>query len=144
MQQRHAVIANQKIKLNGQQSTFRLIDYIDLETGKHYQFLTNSLKLEASEVAAIYKERWKIELSFKWIKQNLKVKTFLGTSNLGTSKNAVLTQLWIALCLHLLLSFFKFQAKLGWSLSKILRIIQLNLFDWRPLADLLKPPDKAQ
>jgi hypothetical protein len=106
-----AVIRDQKIKLKGQQSTFRLIQYVDPESGKEYEFLTNSIKLKASEVAAIYKERWKIELFFKWIKQNLKVKTFL-----GTSQNAVLTQLWIALCLYLLLSFFKFQAKLCWSL----------------------------
>jgi hypothetical protein len=67
------------------------------------------------------------------------VKTFL-----GTSLNAVLTQLWIALCLYLLLSYLKFLAKLGWSLSKTLRFLQLNLFARRPLVDLLKPPDKIQ
>ncbi|SHO49477.1 transposase, partial [Desulfopila aestuarii] len=96
-------------------------------------------KLKASEVAAIYKERWKIELFFKWIKQNLKVKTFL-----GTSENAVLTQLWIALCLYLLLAYLKFQANLGLSLSGILRLLQLNLFDRRSMTDLFKPPDNPQ
>lgn len=133
------VLLDQKTKLPGHQATFRRIHYVDPETGKEYQFLTNSTKLKASEVAAIYKERWQIELFFKWIKQNLKVKTFL-----GTSANAVLTQLWIALCLYLLLSYLKFLAKLGWSLSKILRLLQLNLFARRPLADLLRPPDKTQ
>ena len=134
-----AVISDQKVKLPGYTYTFRRIDYVDPETGIEYQFLTNSTKLQASEVAAIYKERWKIELFFKWIKQNLKVKTFL-----GTSENAVLTQLWIALCLYLLLAFLKFHAKLGLSLSGILRLLQLNLFDRRLLTDLFKPPDKIQ
>ena len=79
------------------------------------------------------------QLFFKWIKQNLKVKTFF-----GTSRNAVLTQLWIALCVYLLLSFLKFKAKLGASLAKILRVLQLNLFERRTLMDLLKPPDIRQ
>jgi transposase len=134
-----AVICDQKVKLPGYTNTFRRIHYVDPETGNEYQFLTNSTKLKASEVAAIYKERWKIELFFKWIKQNLKVKTFL-----GTSENAVLTQLWIALCLYLLLAYLKFQAKLGLSLSSILRLLQLNLFDRRMLTELFKPPDKIQ
>jgi len=131
--------SDQKIKLKGQQADFRLIDFVDPDTGKEYQFLTNSLTLKATEVAALYKERWQIELFFKWIKQNLKVKTFF-----GTSRNAVLTQLWIALCVYLLLSFLKFKAKLGASLSKILRVLQLNLFERRTLMDLLKPPDIRQ
>jgi Transposase DDE domain/Domain of unknown function (DUF4372) len=134
-----AVIRDQKIKLPGFTYTFRRIEYVDPETGIEYQFLTNSKKLKASEVAAIYKERWKIELFFKWIKQNLKVKTFL-----GTSENAVLTQLWIAMCLYLLLAFLKFQSRLGLSLSGILRLLQLNLFDRRPLTELFKPPNKPQ
>ena len=132
------VLFDQKVKLPGHCTTFRQINYIDPETGIEYQFLTNSKKLKASEVAAIYKERWQIELFFKWIKQNLKVKTFL-----GTSPNAVLTQLWIALCVYLLLSYFKFMAKYRGSISEILRLLQLNLFERRPLADLLKPPDKG-
>lgn len=131
------VLSDYKVKLPGHKSTFRQITYRDPTTGVEYQFLTNSKKLTASEVAAIYKERWQIELFFKWIKQNLKVKTFL-----GTSQNAVMTQLWIALCVYLLLSFFKFMAKFRGSISELLRLLQLNLFEKRPLADLLKPPDK--
>ena len=61
---------------------------------------------DRNEIAAIYKERWKIEQFFKWIKQNLKIKTFL-----GTSKNAVLTQVWIALCVYLLIAYLNFKAK---------------------------------
>ncbi|EKD87941.1 MAG: hypothetical protein ACD_35C00131G0001, partial [uncultured bacterium] len=101
-----AVISDQKVKLPGYTYTFRRIHYVDPDTGNEYQFLTNSTRLKASEVAAIYKERWNIELFFKWINQNLKVKTFL-----GTSENAVLTQLWIALCLYLLLAYLKFQVR---------------------------------
>lgn len=134
-----AVISDQKVKLPGYTYTFRRIDYIDPETGIEYQFLTNSKKLKAFEVAAIYKKRWKIELFFNWIKQNLKVKTFL-----GTSEDAELTQLWIALCLYLLLAYLKFQAKLGLSFSGTLRLLQLNMFDRRLLSELFKPPDKAQ
>ncbi|WP_176360061.1 IS4 family transposase [Desulfosediminicola ganghwensis] len=131
------VLEDQKIKIPGYQFTFRRIIYVDPETGIEYQFVTNSRKLKASEVAAIYKERWQIELFFKWIKQQLKVKTFL-----GTSENAVLTELWIALCVYLMLSYFKFMAKFKGSLTQLLRLLQLNIFERRPLADLLKPPDK--
>ncbi len=131
------VLEDQKVKLRGYTFTFRRIIYVDPETGITYHFLTNSKKLRASEVAAIYKERWQIELFFKWIKQNLKVKTFL-----GTSANAVLTQLWIALCIYLMLAYFKFMAKFRGSISDLLRLLQLNLFERRPLSDLLRPPDR--
>ena len=100
--------------------------------------MPNSMVL-AEWIYPIYRLRWQIELFFKWIKQNLKVKTFL-----GTSKNAVLTQLWIALCVYLFLSFLKFKAKLGLSLTTILRLLQLNLFQRRTLIDLLKPPDRTE
>ena len=80
------------------------------------------------------------EQFFKWIKQSLRVKSFV-----GTSRNAVLTQLWIAMCAHLLLSFLKFANRIAWSLHQILRVLQLNLFDRRPIMDLLKPkpPDPS-
>ena len=69
----------------------RRVGYRDTETNRHYQFLTNNLTLSATTIAAIYKDRWKVELFFKAIKQNLKIKTFV-----GTSRNAVMTQIWIA------------------------------------------------
>ena len=116
----------------------RRVGYRDPETGKHYVFLTNHFKLATQTIAQIYKARWQIELFFKWIKQNLKIKSFL-----GTSKNAVLTQIWIALCMYLLLAYLKYQSKLTKSLQQILRLLQLNLFEKRELVPLLKglPPD---
>jgi len=119
----------------------RRIGYRDPETGKHYIFLTNNFKLAAKTVADIYKARWDVELFFKWIKQNLKIKSFI-----GTSKNAVMTQIWIALCVYLLLAFIKFQSKLKKSMQQILRLLQLNLFEKRDLLALLRgdPPSDQQ
>ncbi len=119
----------------------RRIGYRDAETGKHYVFLTNNFKLAARTIADIYKARWQVELFFKWIKQNLKIKSFI-----GTSKNAVMTQIWIALCVYLLLAFIKFQSKLTKSMQQILRLLQLNLFEKRDLMALLRgdPPDNRQ
>jgi putative transposase len=111
----------------------RRIGYQDKETGKHYIFLTNNFKLSAKTIADIYKARWQVELFFKWIKQNLKIKTFV-----GTSKNAVMTQIWIAVCVYLLLAFIKFQSKMKKSMQQILRLLQLNLFEKRDLMALLR------
>lgn len=116
----------------------RRVGYRDPETGKKYVFLTNNFKLAAATIAAIYKSRWQIELFFKWIKQNLKIKTFL-----GTSKNAVMTQIWIAMCVYLLLAYLKFVSRSGRSLQQILRLLQLNLFERRSLLELIddSPPE---
>ena len=115
----------------------RRIGYRDPETGKHYVFLTNNFKLAARTIADIYKARWQVELFFKWVKQNLKIKSFV-----GTSKNAVMTQIWIALCIYLLLAFLKFQSKLTKSMQQLLRLLQLNLFEKRDMMALLRgdPP----
>ncbi len=111
----------------------RRIGYKDAETGKHYIFLTNNFKLSAKTIADIYKARWQVELFFKWVKQNLKIKSFV-----GTSKNAVMTQIWIAQCIYLFLAFVKFQSKLGRSMQQILWLLQLNLFEKRELMALLR------
>jgi putative transposase len=115
----------------------RRIGYRDPKTGKHYSFLTNNFELSAKTIADIYKSRWQVELFFKWIKQNLKIKSFI-----GTSKNAVMTQIWVALCIYLLLAFLKFQSRLRKSMQQILRLLQLNLFEKRDVMALLKgdPP----
>ena len=115
----------------------RRIGYRDQETGKQYVFLTNHFKLAAKTIADIYKARWQVELFFKWIKQNLKIKSFV-----GTSKNAVMTQIWIALCVYLLIAFIKFHAKIKQSMQQILRLLQLNLFEKRDIMVLLSgdPP----
>ena len=110
----------------------RRVGYHDPETGKKYVFLTNNFKLAAATIAAIYKSRWQIELFFTWIKQNLKIETFL-----GTSKNAVMTQIWIAMCVYLLLAYLKFVSRSGRSLQQILSLLQLNLFKRRSLLELV-------
>ncbi len=122
----------------------RRIGYRDPDTGKHYVFLTNNFHLAAKTIADIYKARWQIELFFKCIKQNLKIKSFV-----GTSKNAVLTQIWIAMCTYLLLAWIKFCSGIDRSLQQIIRLLQLNLFDRRDLLPLLRgdppePPDSTQ
>ncbi len=119
----------------------RRIGYRDPITGKHYSFLTNNFDLPAKTIADIYKSRWQVELFFKWIKQNLKIKSFI-----GTSKNAVMTQIWVALCMYLLLAFLKFQSKLRKSMQQILRLLQLNLFEKRDLMALLRgdPPNRKE
>ena len=110
------------------------VGYRDLETGQHYVFLTNIFHLSARTIADIYRERWQVELFFKWIKQNLKIKSFF-----GTSENAVMTQIWIAIITLLLLAYYKFRAKLNHSLSQILKLLQLNLFDRRNIWQLFDP-----
>ena len=111
----------------------RRVGYRNITTGKHYIFLTNNFKLAAKTIADIYKARWQVELFFKWIKQNLKIKSFI-----GTSKNAVMTQIWIAMCVYLLLAFIKFQSKMNKTMQQILRLLQLNLFEKRDLMALLR------
>lgn len=110
----------------------RRVGYRDPETGKHYVFITNNFHLSAKTIADIYKSRWHIELFFKWIKQNLKIKSFM-----GTSKNAVMTQIWIALCVYLMLAYLKFVSKTKRSLQQILRLLQINLFEKWSLEDLI-------
>lgn len=131
------VTNDQNIRLKGVEQPLRLVAYTDPETGIEYRFITNAHHIKAQEIAEIYKERWQIELFFKWIKQNLKIKTFLGTTS-----NAVLPQIWIALCAYLMLAYLKFKAKLGGSMQQILRLLQLNLFAKRDLIELFKPPDR--
>ena len=98
-------------------------------------FLTNNFKLSANTIAAIYKDRWQIELFFKALKQNLKIKTFV-----GTSANAVRTQIWIALIAMLLLRFLQMSSRFGWSLSNLVALLRMNLFTHRDLMDWLNQP----
>ncbi len=102
----------------------RRIKYQDEETGKIYVFLTNNFELSALLIAQLYKERWKIELFFKWIKQHLRIKSFY-----GTSRNAVYCQIWIAICMYLLVAILKKRLKLDHSLYTLLQIFSLTLFE---------------
>jgi hypothetical protein len=102
----------------------RRIKYQDEETGKIYVFLTNNFELSALLIAQLYKERWKIELFFKWIKQHLRIKSFY-----GTSRNAVYCQIWIAICMYLLVAILKKRLKLEHSLYTLLQVFSLTLFE---------------
>ena len=133
-----AVVRDDIISLTGYYTTqkypdkLRIVGYIDPITGKEYEFLTNNLTLAAKTIADIYKSRWQIELFFKWIKQNLKIKSFL-----GTSPNAVLTQVWVAMCYYLLLTYIKYQTKYGYSLTELGRMIGEVLMERTNLIDIL-------
>ena len=125
-------VVDETIRLNGNQTPFRLIHYIPPEDQHVYHFITNAMHLPAQTIADIYKERWRIELFFKWVKQNLKIKTFL-----GTSANVVITQVWVALCLYFILDFIRFTSKTVHSMRKILNWIRINLFSNEILNDYL-------
>ena len=109
----------------------RRIKYQDEETGKIYVFLTNNFELSALLIAQLYKERWKIELFFKWIKQHLRIKSFY-----GTSRNAVYCQIWIAICMYLLVAILKKRLKLEHSLYTLLQIFSLTLFEKATINEL--------
>ncbi len=139
------VLADQRIELTSARSgkaypdPLRRVVYRDPQTKNRYVFVTNNTTWVAKTIADIYKSRWQIELFFKWIKQHLKVKRFI-----GRSKNAVWTQLWIATCMYLLLAYLKFVLRLRWSLNQMLQVLQLNIFERRPLHELFTthaPPD---
>ena len=110
----------------------RRIHYVDAETGKSLVFLTNNFELPALVIALLYKSRWQVELFFKWIKQNLRIKHFFGNSD-----NAVKTQIWISICVYVLVAIVKKELKLEKSLSNILQILSINVFSKEPLAQLL-------
>ncbi len=115
---------------------YRLIQWKDVENDRWFEFLTNDFQLSAQEIAAIYKDRWQIELFFKKLKQNLRIKTFV-----GTSLNAVMVQIWTALIVTLLLTVLKRQAKYPWSFSRLCAYLRLNLMTHKVLQDWLNEPD---
>jgi hypothetical protein len=95
-------------------------------------FLTNNFDLPALTIARLYKSRWRVELFFKWIKQNLRIKHFFGTSD-----NAVKTQVWIAICVYVLVAIVRKELGLELSLSQILQVLSVNVFEQVPLAELV-------
>src|SRR6266853_2560017 len=102
----------------------RRVSFRDPETGLHLVFLTNNFTLSATMIAALYKKRWAVELFFKWIKQNLRIKHFY-----GTSKNAVKTQIWIAVCVYVLAAIIKKELMLKVSLYTLLQILSVHSFE---------------
>ena len=130
---------DQTIRLTGYYSKkdypehMRRIKFFDQETGKTYVFLTNNFDLDALIICQLYKERWKVELFFKWIKQHLRIKSFY-----GTSYNAVCCQIWIAVCTYLLVAIVKKRLKLEHSLYTLLQIFSLTLFEKLPINELFE------
>jgi hypothetical protein len=134
---KQGLLSDQTIRLQAQEGplVLRRIAYRDAATNRRYVFLTNHFKLAAKTIADIYKERWQIEIFFRFIKQNLKIKAFI-----GNSENAVLTQIYAALIVYLLLCYTKFLCNLNVTLQNLMRILQLNLFRTCPLQELFEPP----
>ena len=124
------VICDQRVVLNGFYASqhypelIRRIRYKDPETGKTLVFLTNNTALPALTIAALYKQRWQVELFFKWIKQHLRIKRFM-----GTSENAVKTQIWIAVATYALIAIVKKELHLDASLYQLLQILSVSVFE---------------
>ena len=123
-----------EVTSKGKAVRLRRIVYRDSESGKRYEFLTNHLRLAPKTIADIYKDRWQIEIFFREIKQNLRIKSFV-----GNSENAVLIQIYTALTVYLLLAYQKFLSRIGLSIQQLLQLIQLNLLGTAPLEELLNP-----
>jgi len=115
----------------------RKVSYYDAETGKRLKFLTNNFALPALTIAQIYKQRWQVELFFKWIKQHLRIKAFY-----GTSENAVKTQIWIAVSVYVLVAIVRKRMGLESSLYQILQILSLTLFEKTPILCALQSIDE--
>jgi hypothetical protein len=114
----------------------RKVAYVDAETGKRLVFLTNNFALPAATIAAIYKQRWQVELFFKWIKQHLRIKAFY-----GTSENAVKTQIWIAVSVYVLVAIVRKRLNAQTSLYQILQVLSLSLFEKTPISRALQQVD---
>ena len=130
---------DQIVKLTGFYSNknypmnLRRIKFYDSENDQYLVFLTNNFCLPALTIAELYRNRWQIELFFKWIKGNLKIKSFY-----GTSLNAVKTQVWIAICAYLTVAIMKKQLEIQQSLYTILQIVSVSLFEKVPIYQLLR------
>ena len=135
---KQGLLSDQTIRIQAQEGplVLRRIGYRDPVTGRRYIFLTNHFKLAAKTIADIYKERWQIETFFRFIKQNLKIKAFI-----GNSENAVMTQIYAALIVYLLLRYLKFMCNLSFTLQNCIRILQLNLFRTCTLQELFEPSE---
>lgn len=119
------------------QRKYRCIQWYDSERDRWFEFLTNDMEIPAPDIAALYRERWQIELFFKKLKQNLKIKSFL-----GTTENAVMNQVWSAAIVTLLLEVLRAAANYEWSFSRLTTYVRLALFDYFDLADCLNRPQK--
>ena len=134
---KEGVLHDQTIVLTGVKTRkqypdrLRRIVYRDFETGKRFVFLTNHFHLPARTIADLYRYRWRVELFFKWIKQHLRIKKFY-----GTSENAVKTQIWIAICVYILVVIIKKKLALKQSLYETLQLLSVIPFEQKPLVDV--------
>jgi hypothetical protein len=130
--------SDQTISLQGPRTSqdypmpLRCVSYYDADTNRRLVFLTNNFTLDAITIAKLYKCRWQIELFFKWLKQNLHIKAFFGTSD-----NAVKTQIWIAVSVYVLIAIIKKELQLQRGLAEILQILSIALFEQVPLQQIL-------
>jgi hypothetical protein len=139
--QNRNILSDQLIQFNGYYASkrcphiLRKVIVWDKEQNRQIVLLTNHLEFGATTISAIYKERWQIELFFKALKQNLKVKTFV-----GTSENALYIQIWTALIAILLIKYLQFKSKFNWSLSNMVAFLRWNLFTYRDLWEWIDNP----
>ena len=133
-----SVKCDQTIVLTGVKATtdypqpLRRVKYHDTQTGKTFNFLTNNFAISAQTVADLYRNRWQVELFFKWIKQHLRIKSFF-----GTSENAVKSQIWIAISVYVLVAIIKKRLDLKADLYTILQVLSLTLFEKTSLEQIL-------
>ena len=129
---------DQTIRITGRKADclpipLRRVGYRDPDTGRQYFYLTNLFHLTALEIADLYKARWQVEIFFKWIKQHLKIKSFLGTNS-----NAVMTQIWVALCVFLLASYVRFLNKVKYTTYEVFKRLQVTALEYLTLEKVLE------
>ena len=129
----HIVWLNRESSVKHYPDRLRRVSYRNPEDGKVLVFLTNNFDLPALTIAQLYKSRWRVELFFKWIKQNLRIKHFFGNSD-----NAVKTQVWIAVCVYVLVAIVRKELGLKLSLSQMLQVLSVHVFSQVPLVELLE------
>ena len=131
------VISDEYVRLTGYKSSreypenFRMVTYEDFSTGVVYRFITNNFELPSITISELYRERWNVELFFKWIKQHLKIKSFY-----GTTRNAVYSQIWIAICTYLLIAIAKKRMRIEQSLYTFSQTLGLTLFEKMPINEI--------
>lgn len=135
------LVSDHHVRLTGILSTtrypeaLRCVTFIDAQTDKRFLFLTNNFALPAITICALYKQRWQVELFFKWIKQHLRIKAFY-----GNTENAVKTQIWVAIATYVSIAIMKKRLNLKHSLYEILRVLDLNMFETTSIETLLGRP----
>lgn len=134
----HIVLTGRYTKI-GYPAVLRRIEFFDEKYNRTLIFLTNHFELQALQIAQLYKSRWQVELFFKWIKQNLRIKAFV-----GNSANAVKTQIWVAICSYVLVAIIKKRLKAQASLHTLLQVLSLSLFETTPLDRLLCAVDESE